>query len=691
MSPDRLTFDETAATEPDLGPDETALGQDDDHWLQMNLQFTDWASAEQVAADHVVPLLDRAEEDGVATQWWYIRKYPCWRLRLRPHGHTTEDQIRAVFDGLTASGRLDRCWPGVYEPETAAFGDAEGMQVAHELFHADSRAILNLHRHEDIPVGRRELSSLLCGTLMRAAALEWYEQGDVWHHVARMRPLPDDVPRDRLEELAEGLRHLMLADTTPDGSLMGKDGPLAFAADWVGAFREAGAALGEAARAGVLDRGLRHVLAYHVIFHWNRLGLPARQQSILAWAARGVILGPAVRKTDVSKQNRASVPAPPAVGRLATRFPLVPRPRPTCPDLPTRITQARTYAHQSEQQAHPERRLERACSAWNLAALIAADCGMPGLAADLCWRQFTTFQKAWPVDGRTAIASLQPLVNLARLTGRAGDPEGAYQALHAMHHAIHHDGASAQIHGRTIDFDRFTERSSDRQDVAPWMRAVLLEDGTRLLAATGQWTRAAAHAALCDDAGDRLRDARQAQVIAHLHDGDTSTALTLIGDAVITEPWERTVAACLRAYSALRTSRPAADDIAEMLDAVRDALHSPTGREAAFFRVRLGLTAVALTTEVSPGQEEELCTALIRDAAESGDAVTARELLRHETVRARMTNTESQQLDTLIRDAGLSRGTIPAPLLSELMEAVETAETCLAQALGIPDDHRARQ
>ncbi|MCC2276171.1 thiopeptide-type bacteriocin biosynthesis protein [Streptomyces sp. ET3-23] len=659
------------------------MEQEDDHWLQLNLQFTNWASAEQTAANHVVPLLDRAQADDIATRWWFIRKHPCWRLRLRPHSHDAENSIAAAFDDLTASGHLHRWWRGVYEPETAAFGDAEGMRVAHELFHADSRAVLNLHRLGETPIGRRELSLLLCGTLMRAAAVEWYEQGDVWHRVARMRPLPDDVPADRLEELADGLRHLMLADTAPDGPLVGKNGPLAFAADWAGAFREAGAALGKAARAGTLNRGLRHVLAYHVIFHWNRLGLPARKQSILAWAARGAILGPAVRTTDVPKQNRTSLPVPAAASRLVARFPLVPRPRLACPGLATRIIQARDYAYQSEQQTHPEHRLERACSAWNLAALIAADCGMPGLAADLCWRQFTIFQKAWPVAGRTAIASLQPLVNLARLTGRAGDPEGAYQALRAMDHAIHDDGASVPIHGRTVNLDRFTERADDRQDVAPWMRTVLLEDGTRLLAATGQWARAAAHAALYDEAGDRLRDARQVRAIERLHDGDTDSALTLLGDAVITEPWERAVAACLRTCSAVHFHRRAADGVAETLGTVWEALRSLPGREAAFFRVRLGLTAVDLTTETSSGREDELCTELIRNAAESGDAHAARELLRHETVRARMTQAETQRLDMLIRDAGLSRGAIPTPLLSELMGTVETAETCLTQALGI--------
>ncbi|MGH3431095.1 MAG: thiopeptide-type bacteriocin biosynthesis protein, partial [Mycobacteriales bacterium] len=69
-------------------------------------------------------------------------------------------------------------------------------------------------------------------------------------------------------------------------------GPLAFAALWTAAFDEAGRALGNAARNGALARGLRDVLAHHVIFHWNRIGLADRTQAILARAARQAILNP---------------------------------------------------------------------------------------------------------------------------------------------------------------------------------------------------------------------------------------------------------------------------------------------------------------------------------------------------------------------------------------------------------------
>jgi hypothetical protein len=40
-----------------------------------------------------------------------------------------------------------------------------------------------------------------------------------------------------------------------------------------------------------MERGLRDVLAHHVIFHFNRIGVPAPAQAVLARAARNALLG----------------------------------------------------------------------------------------------------------------------------------------------------------------------------------------------------------------------------------------------------------------------------------------------------------------------------------------------------------------------------------------------------------------
>jgi thiopeptide-type bacteriocin biosynthesis protein len=171
------------------------------------------------------------------------------------------------------------------------------MDIAHRLFHVDSRNILAYLRQYDParPPGhtpdRREMSILLCSALMRGAGQDWYEQGDVWNRVAENRPVPAGTPRDRLRDIRPGLRRLMIADAPPAGKLVNDGGPLVFAPDWVGAFEQAGNALEDRACGGKLSRGLRDVLAHHVIFHWNRIGLTFRTQSILAATAGDVVFG----------------------------------------------------------------------------------------------------------------------------------------------------------------------------------------------------------------------------------------------------------------------------------------------------------------------------------------------------------------------------------------------------------------
>ncbi|WP_432064986.1 thiopeptide-type bacteriocin biosynthesis protein [Streptomyces sp. C10-9-1] len=263
-------------------------------WWQVYLHFTDWTNADETFAAHILPLLQEAENAGLIVGWWYIRKHPCWRLRLRVGsegavlGRAT-GLDRLGLHRLVADGHLLRSWPVVYEPETAAFGGTDSMAAAHALFIADSREAQRLRQDDSPTVGARELSVLLCTHMMRAAKLEWYEQGDVWDRVIAVehRSALDDVPVARLNALAQGIRPLLLADSD---AMVRSGGPLEPVAEWAAAFRSAGQALGHAVQVGKLDRGLRQVLSYHVIFHWNRLGLSMRGQSVLAWAARAAIL-----------------------------------------------------------------------------------------------------------------------------------------------------------------------------------------------------------------------------------------------------------------------------------------------------------------------------------------------------------------------------------------------------------------
>ncbi|MBP0455967.1 thiopeptide-type bacteriocin biosynthesis protein [Streptomyces montanisoli] len=259
-------------------------------WRQVYLHFTDWSNADAVFLAHVLPVLREAETAHTIDGWWYTRKYPCWRLRVHVQSGTgAELSLGDGFDRLVAIGHLHRWWPGIYEPETAAFGGEASMTAAHALFVTDSRQAQRLRDRTDLLIRPRELSVLLCTITMRAAELEWYEQGDVWHRVitGEHRSAIDDVPRGHLNARASEIHPLLLAD---DGALLRPGGPLEPVAEWATAFRITGQALRHAVHEGTLDRGLRRVLSYHVIFHWNRLGLSMRSQSVLAWAARAAIL-----------------------------------------------------------------------------------------------------------------------------------------------------------------------------------------------------------------------------------------------------------------------------------------------------------------------------------------------------------------------------------------------------------------
>ncbi|MDM4721387.1 thiopeptide-type bacteriocin biosynthesis protein [Micromonospora sp. WMMA1363] len=249
---------------------------DDSPWQQINISYPGDTpqEREQRAVDHLGRVLPAAEAAGLITSWWVIRK-GAWRVRYLPTGQqrSRERARELITDGVSWT-------PDIYESETHAFGGVDAMSAAHALFHHDSRHLLAyLHRH---PTDRRERSLVLCTALMRAAALDLNEQGDVWarvvqHRAGHLPPVPD---HRTWEGFTDNVRHLLTgtARTTDD---------------WYAAFADAGTSLQRLRETGRLTRGLRAVIALHVIFHWNRFGLSAPTQATLAQAATEAIFGAA--------------------------------------------------------------------------------------------------------------------------------------------------------------------------------------------------------------------------------------------------------------------------------------------------------------------------------------------------------------------------------------------------------------
>ncbi|WP_307871103.1 methyltransferase, FxLD system [Micromonospora sp. C51] len=239
----------------------------------MNLTFANWRTAEKYAADRLAPALVAAEDDGVIRAFWFVRKSETWRLRLLPGGRLPP--VYALLADITADDRIRDVAEPFYRAEAYAFGGDDAMTIAHTLFHADSRHILgHLAGGGD---HRRELGVLLATRLMRAAGLEFSEQGDVWRHITTRRHQPH-TPEPSPTLIAAVQRLVTANDDTP-GS------PLSTTPSWSRAHEQAGRDLRFLDRNGTLTRDLRGVLTHHVLFLFNRLGISATDTWLLATAA----------------------------------------------------------------------------------------------------------------------------------------------------------------------------------------------------------------------------------------------------------------------------------------------------------------------------------------------------------------------------------------------------------------------
>lgn len=262
---------------------------------QVNIEFTDYSTAERTFGAYLLPLLRQETETGTLLAWWFVRKHPCWRLRVTPGPATTigdvTKPISTALDDAVSRGVVTRWWPSLYEPETTAFGGPIGMDTAHGMFHTDSVGVLGyLHRDNTDNRGLldpKATSLLVISLFLRAAHQEWSEQGDVWARVEAARPLPDDVPVERVTAMTGTMHRLLTVDAVP---IVAAGGPLAPLAEWIAGFERGGRALGHSGREGRLALGTRSVLARHILFHWNRMGFTTRQQAIWARAARETIL-----------------------------------------------------------------------------------------------------------------------------------------------------------------------------------------------------------------------------------------------------------------------------------------------------------------------------------------------------------------------------------------------------------------
>jgi class I lanthipeptide synthase len=119
-------------------------------WLYAKL-YTGAGTADQVLNHLVGPLVRSSLASGAADAWFFIRYAdPDWHLRLRLHGEPRRlyaevlPSLEAAAAPLLEAGQLWRMQLDTYEREVERYGGDRGVELAEQVFAADSEAVLNI-------------------------------------------------------------------------------------------------------------------------------------------------------------------------------------------------------------------------------------------------------------------------------------------------------------------------------------------------------------------------------------------------------------------------------------------------------------------------------------------------------------------------------------------------------------------
>lgn len=241
-------------------------------WVQLNVALSRRDGGPLKSARCVFgalrPLMDEWRREGALSQFYFTRKPPDLRLRFRG-----PDCRAAVLAGTTATlyslqceGAVERFFTSVYEPEVNLFGGPAGMELVHAYFDADTSSWLEMDGLWACNQARLTPETLTCVVtdhLLRLALGDRSEIWDVWCTVLSMageRPATDG--KSVLPTPSKLITTISAAEE-----------------DVLRRYREHNTLLARGLTVtynrGELQCGLRALLTWVAIFHFNRYGLDA--------------------------------------------------------------------------------------------------------------------------------------------------------------------------------------------------------------------------------------------------------------------------------------------------------------------------------------------------------------------------------------------------------------------------------
>jgi thiopeptide-type bacteriocin biosynthesis protein len=269
-----------------------------ERWLQVGLSFARRSDAISFLQDELADQIEQwRASDAIHSHAW-LYKPPGVRLRFcgRALSRRFQTELFGLLNQAKSAGKIENYELGTYTCETYQFGGEVGMRICHDYFSDDSQAVMRLHglrTRRESTTAPEILSLLALNDLIRKCVLDPWEHWDVWCNMRLARrglDLPDDArelaQRD-LERHRDLWNALVFSPERVCSSLSEQE--LCWLERYQAENTKLVAAFQKAEREGCLLYGVRQILPFCIIFHWNRLGIAAAEQKVLSFLMQSVL------------------------------------------------------------------------------------------------------------------------------------------------------------------------------------------------------------------------------------------------------------------------------------------------------------------------------------------------------------------------------------------------------------------
>jgi thiopeptide-type bacteriocin biosynthesis protein len=258
-------------------------------WLQVNIELAPHVGAHRILAPRVARKIERCLKQRAIRHFFFVSKPPGLRLRFcgRRLGRTVQKELMMWLEGLKGRRAIADYKFGVYDGESYQFGGEVGLELFHEFSTYDSLTILGLgllqpRTRRRIDVGW--LTLLMMSSLMRSVTTDAWELWDIWCNMRLAGRHLETAGKATVDSSNENRKIIRELTFRPEKALRALDkADRALVRRYFALNRRLGEKLIRAERSGQLLYGLRKILPFYAVFHWNRLLLSIDMQRELVF------------------------------------------------------------------------------------------------------------------------------------------------------------------------------------------------------------------------------------------------------------------------------------------------------------------------------------------------------------------------------------------------------------------------